>query len=309
MASKLSTLVPSIELTNIILGAGKPEGAIADLVFPEIVVEKEVGTIRKFGKDYFMQHRTLRAMNAGENWVPSSSSETVPYALQEYSLETTIDFRVLQEKPDQKRRDAEIIAQKVKNGMEKYLADLLQNTATYDSGNSETVSSSGDKWGYYDSGGSDVIGQVADARVVIEGKIGRSPNTLILSNDAWAAIQRHPQFIERVKYSAVGLITVELAKQLFDVENIIIAKQVYTDSPSGVFTPMYSECAILCYIAPGTAASEDTPSFGYTLTKKGFPVAGEFTEGYGKITHVGVTYINSMVVTSNQAAYLFLNVL
>lgn len=297
------------ELTNIVQGYPRPQGLFAEQIFPVIPLDDEDGKFRSYGKDFFLQYNALRALNADTLEVGTSTSSQISYHMEEYALNARIDYRILAKKPGYKAREAEATAQKILNGFEKTLADTLQDTASYDSGNSETVSTSTDKWGYYTSGGSDVIGQVEDARIVIADKIGIDPNTLLLAHNTYTKLKQHPQFLDKIKYSQKAVVTLDLMKEFLEVENIFVSKAKYTDSPTGSFTKMYDECAVLMYIAPESEAGEETPTFGYTLRKKGFPLVGDHQSLDKKIQFVGVTYIQQQIITCNQAGYLFKNVL
>ena len=304
--SRLSGLLePVPELTNIVKGYSSPE-LLAEQIFPVITVEKEVGKIRSYGKEFFLQYETLRALRADSNRVPPGSSTLIDYELQEYDIEIPIDYRELDANPKLKAREANRTAQLLKNRFEKMLADTLQNTASYASGHSTTIGTANDQWNDVDS---DPLGQIDTARALINTKIGMDPNTMLLSYDTFLALRKHAQFVDKIKYSQKAVVTVDLLKEFLEIENIFVSKALYTDSASGTLSRMYTECAALMYISPATTASEENPSFGYTLRKKNSPQSGEYTTPNGKITAVGTTYIQDQIITCDTAGYLFLNTL
>ena len=80
-------------------------------------------------------------------------------------------------------------------------------------------------------------------------------------------LAEHPQIIERVKYSQLGVLTSELLARVFQVETILIGEAGYNSANEGQTDAMsyiWGKHAILAYIAPQVRMKQVT--LGYTFT-------------------------------------------
>ena len=77
-----------------------------------------------------------------------------------------------------------------------------------------------------------------------------------------------------------GVITVDLLKEILEVESIFIGKAIYV-SDAGAFSDAWLDNIVLAYVT-GTEAEKRTvfePSFAYTLRKKSKPEIDTYDEG------------------------------
>lgn len=77
----------------------------------------------------------------------------------------------------------------------------------------------------------------------------------------------HPEVIERVKYSQLGIITAELLARLFQVERIIVGEAGNNTAAEGatdVLAYVWGKDVLVAYIAPSVKLKQVT--FGYTFT-------------------------------------------
>jgi hypothetical protein len=63
----------------------------------------------------------------------------------------------------------------------------------------------------------------------------RSPNTIIMGYPVWSQLKNHPDLLDRVKYSQLGVLTTELLASLFDgITRVRVARAVYDTAAEGL---------------------------------------------------------------------------
>jgi hypothetical protein len=280
---------------------------IGEIILPPVVVEKEVGKIPLFGKENFLAKNTERALRAKSNRGDLDNRKMMAYELDEHDYEVALDYR---EKNAYLPEDLE--AEAVENTMEiiklrqeKNIADLIQDPATYPAGHVEFVGA-GDK---FNEPTSDPIAMIRDARSTVRSKIVKRPDLLVLSYDSYEALIDHPLMIERIKYSSIGVLNIDLLKQLFDVGEIVIGESVY--SADGVtFTDLWKGFAGLFYRNSQTTETRTArqPRFGHTLRLRGMQIADKYPESgveVAKLTVVRSTDLRQEVIVGAEAGFIF----
>ena len=76
-------------------------------------------------------------------------------------------------------------------------------------------------------GTSDPQGIVDDAKDKISAKIAQDPNTMVIGQEAWKLLRRHPQLKGLISDNQNKLVTLNLLKEIFEVENIFIGKSIF----------------------------------------------------------------------------------
>lgn len=258
MPSVRSTFVDPL-LTNVSV-AYKPQGLIADQVFPTVVVNKETGI-------YFVKDKenlrapadALRGEFSRANRVTNTLTQAT-YELQEKSLETPISERVMKnyDNPfDPKRNATELVTDKLAIDKEKDLVTTLSTAVTPT-----------DLSGSWSTTTTDIIGQIRAGRGTILKNTGHEANTLILSKEAYDLALENADVIERLKYTSRATeqtISTALA-DFFGVDRILIGKGVENTAKEGqadALNYIWGEYIFLMYVAPSPAI--ETPSAGYHL--------------------------------------------
>jgi hypothetical protein len=274
---------------------------VADQIFPEVVVTKEAGKIRHFTKELFHYHNAQRALGAHSNVLNQGNQAPISWSLSEYDLAIPVDYREEAETTDINLERAKTyeLSEMMKLRREKRVADAVQTQGNYTSNNTSAV---GTKW---NASGGDPIADVNAAKVVVRGNIGREPNTLLLGYTAFQAAKNSAAVIDRVKYSQKGVITTDILKELFEVDNLIVGKAVWIDPATGVQADVWGDNAILSYVS--TAGRDQrsirTPGFGYTLVKRGWPpIDTYFIEG-GKVKMIRYTANEELLFHGQIAGY------
>ncbi|WP_369951980.1 major capsid protein [Ralstonia syzygii] len=276
---------------------------VGDVLFPFVPVDKEGGKIPKFGKEAFKIYNTERALRARSNRINPEDVDAVTISLDEHDLEYPIDYRETAEAAFPLEAHAtHVVTEGIRLRHEKKVADLVQSQASYAASNKIVLAGTSR---FTDKANSDPIGVIEDGKEAVRGKIGRYPNTAVIGAAAWKALKQHPAFIERIKYSMKGILTVDLVKEILEVDNIVVGKAVYA-SDTGVFSDLWGDNIVLAYVAPGRAGNERTPyepSFGYTLRKKGVPMIDTRVED-GKLELVRNTDNFQVALLGAEAGYL-----
>lgn len=257
-------------LSNLSIGYTNAD-LVGSVLFPYAYVDKEGGKIPKFGKEAFKIHNTERALRAKSNRINPEDVDSITISLDEHDLEYPIDYRESDEAAFPLEVHAtHVVTEGIRLRHEKKVADLVQNTGSYAASNKIVLSGTSR---FTDKANSDPIGVFDDGKEAVRSKIGRYPNTAVIGAASWKAMKNHPQFMERIKYSMKGVMTIELLKEILEVENIVVGRGVFSND-QGVFGDLWGDNIVLAYVAPQRQGAERTPyepSFGYTLRKKGMP--------------------------------------
>ncbi|WP_298438049.1 hypothetical protein [Geobacter sp.] len=284
----------------------KNAALVCDTLFPWVGVDKEAGKLPQFGKEAFRIYQTLRALRAKSNRINPESYGHIDVILEEHDLEYPIDYRERQEASQVlplERWATNVVTQGIRLRCEKQCADLAQDVNSYPTGN-KIVLAGGDKFSAPTT--SNPIGVIEDGKDAVRQRIGTNPNTGVIGYEAWKKMKQHPQFIDRIKYSMKGVLTVDLLKEIIEVDNIIIGAAVFDNEAGGAFTDLWADNIILAYVpqkANDAERSEYEPSFGYTFRKKDHPLVDTRVED-GKVQIIRNTDIFKPYIVGGEAGYL-----
>lgn len=272
-------------------------------LFPFVPVKKEAGKIPKFGVEHFKAYNTERALRANSNRLPAEARTTHPFTLTEHDASYPIDYREAQEDILNTEQFGAFMAQSaVMLRHELVCAELATTVANFPVGNKIELSGTG-QWTHASS---NPIKTVRDAVEAIRKKIVKRPNTMILSAQSFAALQDHSLITDRIKYSQLGVVTVDLLKGIFGIPNIYVADAVKANDKN-VVSDIWGDNTVIAYVAPAksnVSRSVFEPSFGYTLRKEGMPEADKYEEEGGKVTLVRSTDNYTVEIVGASAGYL-----
>ena len=146
---------------------------------------------------------------------------------------------------------------------------------------------------------------------MIRKKIGKRPNKLALSADAFSAICTNVEVRSYLSSNQVGPATIDQLKTVLNVAEIVIGDAVWKDA-SGTGADVWGNNAILAYVPKiggnGTDISLAEPGFGFTNVIEGHPYAeAPYYDNGSKSWIYGATYERQANVAYNEAAFLFQN--
>ena len=238
---------------------------IADSIFPVVPVIKQTGKYYIYDKSNLRIDKTARAAGSPANEVDFGVAPTGVFSCDDHAQKGFIPQEV-QDQADAALNplidETEDLTEKLMLDRELNLANLITSTSNV----TQNVTLSGtSQWSDYSN--SDPIGDVRLARTTIHQNTFKKPNTIVMSKVVFDTLCDHPQIIERIKYSQLGVVTAELMCRLFQVDKILVgeagqntANEGQTDSLAYV----WGKNAVVCYINPTVRLKSVT--FGMTLT-------------------------------------------
>lgn len=287
-------------LTNLAIGYANSD-LVGEVLMPTVDVEKEAGKIPKFGKEAFKIYNTERALRAKSNRINPESLKHIDVSTEEHDLEYPIDYREDAESAFPLQAHAtNVVTEGIALRREKQIADLAQDPNNYAADNKLILTGAG-----FNDPNLDIVSIIDDAKEAIRKKIGRKPNTLVLSSDAFYALRRHPKLLDMTKYTKRGLLTVQDIADLFELETVVVAQSIYSDDDDQ-FHDFWEGSAVLAYVAKKAANANRSvyePSYGYTIRRKGYPIMDTRTED-GKLELVRNTDNFRPYLLGSDAGYL-----
>lgn len=287
----------------------KNDAYVAEQLFPTMPVDKQSGKHFTYDKGRFRVNDNKRGAGARSKEVTHLVSSGGTYfcedhALKEFVTDEDLDNAVPPADPMQDATEnvteMHLVAREVE------LATALTDTATL---TQNTTLSGLSQWSDYSN--SDPIGDVRTGKQTIHSSIHVDPNTLVIGKQVYDKLVDHPAFLERVKYSQLGVMTPELLARVFDVERVIIAaagKNTAVEGQTDSMSYIWGKNAILAYINLRVAPKSITLGLAYQWkTRKVERMRGVDEEDRkGTFIRVGDHYYDQQLVSAS-AGYLLKN--
>lgn len=279
---------------------------IASALFPYADVAAYGGQVIEFDKSAFRVYNSKRAPGAATKRI-QFGYEGKPYSIVPSALEAPV--------PRERMRDASQVpginlgARAVNTVLRSMLlehevaaAAIATNADNYDNDHKVALTGS-DVWSDDDS---DPAGDIETGKEAIRSTIGVYPNTLMLSARAFASCRRHTKLIARSSDHGIRKVTLDLLRQIFEVENIVVGGGVVAGDDDA-FGDVWGTAAVLAYVSPGADvnANIEEPSYGYTYRIEGHPlVEVPYWDNNAKSWIYGVSHDATPVLTGMAAGYL-----
>ena len=301
MADRLKQLrIVDPVLTNIARGYRNAQ-YVGEALFPLADMDKEAGIVPLFGKEAFRLWDTERAIRAQSNLMTPDDLNTLDVVLREHDLAYPVDYREQAESMfDAEARAAKRVKEAIDLRREVSCAALAQNVGTYLSG-AKVALAGASQWS---ASGGDPVAVVETGKEVVRSRIGIRPNTILMGASVYAALKFHSKLQGALGANEAKLITLEHLRTLFGIQNIVVGEGLAGDSTTA---DIWGDNLVLAYVAqPGAGEKSDyeTPSFGYTLRKKGMPETDKYDTNGGKVRFVRHTDMYKPVVVGADAGYL-----
>lgn len=276
---------------------------VCDTVFPELQVKDKTGLYWKYGKEKFGQTNDVRA--------PGTYAQVVGYDLTQASygplLDHSLDAMVTDEVADVASApldpgvDAtELVTEKIMVNKEIDAYNQCSNTSTL----TQNVTLSGtSRWNDYAN--SDPIGDFRTAIDAVSKAVIKPTNqlTVLIGREAYNVLRDHPQFIERIKHSQLGILTTDLLANILEVKQVIIAESQYNSAGQGLTASMgyiWGKNAWVMYIDPQPGMRKVT--FGFTL-RKGPRTVFRFRDERAEADYIRVKDYYQQLIVQADAAY------
>jgi hypothetical protein len=295
-------------LTNVAV-AYKNDNYIADKIFLPLPVMKQSGKHFVYDKSNMRIDSTVRGKGANSHEVELGLSTGSTYFCEDHSLKMFVADEDLENAitPTSPFVDA------TENVVDKLLLDKEKALATYMSSTSNMTSyttlSGTSQWS--DLNNSDPFAQIETGNLAILDYVGKKPNTLILGYSVFLKLRRHPELIDRIKYSGKGFLTADLIAEAFDVQQVLIGDANYNDADEGQtdsLAQVWGKHAWLAYIAPSVSAKMVTLGFTYQWMGKSMVVerlrGSDEEDRKGTFVRGGNMYYDQQVVDATCAYFI-----
>ncbi len=166
-------------------------------------------------------------------------------------------------RPDQDATD--YATDKVLLAKEVRVAGKMNTTANW--GGSATLAGA-QQWSDY--AGSDPISDIEAAIDAIHGKTGYRANTLALPFPVRKKLKHHPDIVDRIKYSQRGIVTVDLLREIFEIDRILEADAIFTASneavaaASTVYSYVWGKDVWVGFVAPNPGLQMPSAMYQFT---------------------------------------------
>lgn len=302
-------------LTNISIGY-KNESYIADQIFLPVTVEKQSDKYFVYGKELFRTHEDKRAPGTEAHEITWTLSDD-QYYVEGHAIRHAIADEELQNADDGYQLEAdgtELVTEAILLNKEVAAANVLLDVNSYAAGFSYNMGGGGAnpaKWSDYAN--SNPINDIEKARNKMHKQSGIVPNTLIISRTVYNVLKFHPKLLEIIKYVERGMVSLDLMKAAFDVDNIIVGSALVSsaNNPAQGDTLGYvwGNSAVLAYIpkAPGKKTLALGYSFMWNKDGAGAVQVRKWYEMGRRATIVEAERWFAHKIISNVAGFLFAN--
>lgn len=283
---------------------------IGRVLFPVVSVPKRGFKRIEFGKEAFVKYATRRAPGTATKRI-SFGYEGKPASLDQHALDATVPTEYIDEAAevpgvDLQQEGVDITMKGIRLSEECEQAALATDPANYAATNKETVGA-GHHW---DDPASDPKDQIKAAKEGIRRKIGREPNTLVITKPQFNALDDHPKIVDKMKHTTSDSLTVDMLKRYFSIDNIAIGEGVYVeDEDDEDFKDIWPNAAVLAYVPGASERSVRVPSYAYTYQLLNHPFVEPYVyERQTKSWVAGVTDERSPELVGADAGFLLSDV-
>lgn len=239
---------------------------ISDLIFPEVVVKKPTFEVGKYLKDsLIIPTSSVRTGEAKAKRVSLNRGVDVFGPLNEHALSdfvTRADYQ-LTDDPFEPEADAvENLHQKMALIDESALATQLSDASVI---TQNTTLSGTSQWNDENSNPFQVLKTAAQTASF------KKYNTLFMGSEVYDNLILHPELLDRIKWSATGVITEEAMLALFrpfGIERIVVGRAQSNTGKEGVsdaFSSVWGKNAWLGYVTPRPGRKELNGGYKFRL--------------------------------------------
>jgi hypothetical protein len=255
-------------LTNISVGWPN-NGLVGEKLLPSVPVKKQSDKYYIFGHEGWLPEDDARAPGTVANEVAGLAVSTDTYYAREHSLQIAVtdEERENVDSPLAPDRDAtEMVTSKIMLGREVAIKTLVTTAANYNAGNTATLSGAA-QWNSANYATSDPISDLRTGKAAVHAKIFMEPNTLVIPYQVMTALEDHPDFLERIKYSERAIFSPELLASVLGFSTVIVPGVGYNSANPGA-TPslgyLWGKDVVMAWVPPRPGLK--IPAFGYEFT-------------------------------------------
>jgi len=293
----------------------RPEGMIADQIFPIVPVMKESDSYPVFNRgEAFAIEKTARSRGTEANRVTRSVS-SAQYIVKNYALaqDTPIEDRANMDAAWQ----FELEAGAVRYLQDKLMLDYDRRALSLAVANVGTTFLTGSSWVAAANAG-DPVSIIWQMMEQVKATTAKKPNSLIFGWQAWNYLRRNVNIRNFVNglNNGQGAVNRAGVQNAFEVERLLVAEAFYNprnENQTAAFSTTFPRDAVMAYYAP-LSPSREQPSFGYSFRwsapELGVPMAAirhEF-ESRSRVDGVEVQYYQDERITGAEYGVLLTGV-
>jgi hypothetical protein len=255
-------------LTNISV-AWPNNGLVGERLLPSVTVRKQADKYYIFGREGWLPEDDSRAPGTVANEIAGYTLSTDTYYAREHSLQipVTDEERENVDSPLAPDRDAtELVTSKIMLGREVAIKNLVTTTGNYGSGLSTTLAG-GQQWNSANYATSDPISDLRTGKAAVHARIFMEPNTLVVPYQVMTALEDHPDFLERIKYSERAIFSPELLGAVLGFSTVIVPGVGINNANPGATASLgylWGKDVVMAWVPP--RAGLKIPAFGYEFT-------------------------------------------
>jgi hypothetical protein len=269
-------------LTQLAQGYKNAEG-VATFFAPSVSMNTRAGRTLVFGKEAFAAQSFLRAPGTNIQKIQNEFG-TRSFALRQEAISWEIAEEVAAEAKngaaqiDLRQFAAKDAANRLMQSWEVQVADIVTDSAQYETGNVLDLSTYNGGADQFNSPTADVEVLMDDAKEQVRSQIGVYPNKMVISPDAFNALKRNKRIRDFMQRGV--LIDEKTLAQIFGLDEIRVARRLKL-AADGTLENIYNNVAVLFYhpsgatdgFMPALDANYGNPAFAYTYTLSGYPIA------------------------------------
>lgn len=267
------------------------EKFVARKMFPQVTTEFQSDVYYTWDKDDYMRDEAQERAPNTEAAETTAKPATEPFLCKEFALKEPIPWqrrdnadKVLNmEQSAMSRISQKLLIRQDRMWVERYFKAGVWDMNLTGVGSGPTA---GQVLRWSEVGSTPVL-DIDAAKDAIEAQTGYRPNKMTISPAVLTTLKHHADILDRIKYSERGIVTIDLLKALFDLDELHVGRGVFNSSKKGAASQsrqfVLADGVLLAYAAD--APGVETPSAGYTFAWQDIDNGGgEYGGGFRKFT-------------------------
>lgn len=246
---------------------------IWDQIFPRFGIVKKKDKVPVYGVEHLSRPKTFRAPKTPSNAVTRHLGTPIEYECNTHALHDLVgpEERVNADPPIRPEVDTvELISNLIELDMEFEASELVTATGSYASASYYKTLAAGEQWSNYQSGDSDPLKDIDDAKGQIWDGSGKKANVIMIPYPVAQKLSRHPELLDLVKFTHSDLLTAgglpPVIKGLRVIEADAISNSAIQGQTASI-SGLWSDYVWIGYVNPRPGLKDTT--WGLTFDQGG----------------------------------------
>ena len=299
-------ITPSLYADKILTNASvayRNMNYIAEILAPVMLVDNRTGIYFVYDKSNLRVDNDVRTGKSNTPVVDFGMTKANFGPLTEHALKSGIEkdeMDEFQDPYDPKIDHTNTVTDRMLLNKEYALATVMSSTSIV---TQNVTLSGGSQWDDYAN--STPIEDIKVAFNTVLQKGAMRPNTFACSWRVWTTLVNHPEIVDRIKYSQLGVTTEQLFAQIIGVKNVVIGDAVYNSANQGQADNLQYVWGLNAWLmfVPPKPALRSIAAF-YTLVLKNGRYVDSWVEMDPKVTWVRVNDYYNQKLIAVESIYL-----